>query len=504
MNDKKEKRYEALFYLGVFLFIFVWFSRIHPLAIYDGDDWTYITYGRTVLPQWHAWNPAKVFPEVFMPLCSTAAVHVLMPLVGDYLTSMAVMNAFVVSVFIAVYVYCFGSLIKRLFSLSSLSTIYVAALFLVFHFLVFRKDDANNHYLFYCEDTNCYYNYLLPALLNASLVMYMIENRRFDEFLANGSWAAKGIFCAVVYFAIFSNLVDSVILAVYAGSRILLDFISKVKKDFRLKAFLRSNLLYIAIMIAWLISAVYELSGGRAAMHADVSIIGRLKETIYYLKDAIFWKTSKIFLYSSIATVAIAGILLATSKEKKQTDKFFLAQMVVFFTCVAAMVVCMVVLCTIVSPIYISRPEYLFSIFFYVFLIVLACLSYIIVKYPKVLVAMPLAICVLISLCDTAGKTFAESNMSKWDAEICTQISRDLVEQVVAADRAGLTEMTLYVPDFVPDSQTEDNWPHSVGLMPRMTTALYEHGIIHYPVQITEVIPSMEFNEKYNLRIEDK
>lgn len=504
MNEKKEKRYEIVFYLGVFLFIFVWFSRIHPLAIYDGDDWTYITFGRTALPEWGAWNPAKVFPEVVMPLCSTAAVHVLMPLVGDYLTSMEIMNAFVASVFITAYIYCFGSLIKRLFSLSSLSTVYMAALFLVFHFLALRSQEADNHYLFFCEDTNCYYNYLFPALLNASLVMCMIENKRFDEFLANSSWAKKGLFFAVLYFAIFSNMVDSVILAVYAGSRILIDFIRKIKKDFRLAEFLKANSLYVLIMVLWLISAVFELSGGRAGMHADVSIVGRLKDTIYYLKEAVFRKCNKVFLYSSIAIMVISAILLIVSKRKDRMDVLFQEQMTVCFTCVAAMLVCMLILCAIVSPKYISRPEYLFSMVFYVFLIVLACLSYIIVKYPKVLVAIPLAICVLISMCDTVGKTYAESNMSDWDAEICTQISRDLVEQVVAADQAGLTEMTLYVPDFVPDSQTADNWPHSVGLMHRMTKALYEHGIIHYPVEITEVIPSMEFNEKYNLRIEVK
>ena len=88
-----------------------------------------------------------------------------------------------------------------------------------FHFLVFRSEASNNSYLFYCHNVNCYYNYLFPSMLNASLVMYMMHNERFEEFLVSGSTEKRGFFILIVYFAIFSHLPASGILAVYAGCR---------------------------------------------------------------------------------------------------------------------------------------------------------------------------------------------------------------------------------------------------------------------------------------------
>ena len=60
--------------------------------------------------------------------------------------------------------------------------------------------------------------------------------------------------------------------------------------------------------------------------------------------------------------------------------------------------------------------------------------------------------------------------------------------------------MLLYVPVHTEDPDTQDNWPHSVGLLPRLTNTLYEQGIISYPIDIT-VVPSTEMNEKYHLEI---
>ena len=75
MKIKKDKYMEALWCLAVFAFFYIWFSRIHPLVVYDGDDWSYIAFARRATPVWGAWNPAKVFPEVLMPLFSNIILH---------------------------------------------------------------------------------------------------------------------------------------------------------------------------------------------------------------------------------------------------------------------------------------------------------------------------------------------------------------------------------------------------------------------------------------------
>ena len=55
-------------FLLIFGFFFVFFTQVHPLVIYDGDDWRYIAYTRQALPSWNEWNPSRVFAECFQPL----------------------------------------------------------------------------------------------------------------------------------------------------------------------------------------------------------------------------------------------------------------------------------------------------------------------------------------------------------------------------------------------------------------------------------------------------
>ena len=60
----------AIFFLLVFGFLFMFFTQVHPLVIYDGDDWRYIAYTRQALPSWNEWNPSRVFAEcTSRPMC---------------------------------------------------------------------------------------------------------------------------------------------------------------------------------------------------------------------------------------------------------------------------------------------------------------------------------------------------------------------------------------------------------------------------------------------------
>lgn len=40
MKKRKLTGFELVWYLAVFGFLFVWFTQIHPLVVYDADDWT--------------------------------------------------------------------------------------------------------------------------------------------------------------------------------------------------------------------------------------------------------------------------------------------------------------------------------------------------------------------------------------------------------------------------------------------------------------------------------
>lgn len=496
MIGKKQNKYELIWYIIVFAFVFIWFTQIHPLVIFDADDWTYISNVRKATPIWGAWNPSKVFPEVIMPLCSRIAVYGLEPLIGDFLTALTVMNAIVTGIFITVYVWSFGNLLKRVFALSSGNTIFASALFLIFHFLVFRSEASNNSYLFYCHNVNCYYNYLFPSLLNASLVMYMMHNERFEEFLVSGSTEKRGFFILIVYFAIFSHLPASGILAVYAGCRILIAFVKQLKGKFQFLTFAKSELLDIAILVGWLCAAIFELSGGNAKWKEDDSVLlQNLKETL----SGLAYMTNEFntaFVTISAIILLLAVSVLVGSRLKNKVDTQFFSLVLTCLFCTGVMLVYILALYTKAGSWYIYRNDCRFGIVFYGFLVLLLSFGYVIAKCPKVVLAIPVVLCVLASEIDTTGKTFLESTRTNTDAAICVEISNDFINQIVNAEQAGQTEMDLYVPI----AYREDNWPFANWFADRIQPTLYEYGIITRQMNIT-VVPSEVFNAKYQLPV---
>lgn len=498
MNTKKAKLWDALWCAAVFAFFYIWFSKIHPLIIYDADDWTYIAYVRSAAPIWGAWNPAKVFPEVLMPFFSNIFLHTLVPLAGDYITGFTVGHALVVSGFITVYAWTLVALLRRSFHLSNLTSILAGTLFLIFHFLIYRTEDAGNTYLFHCLDLNCYYNYLLPALLNAILVMHIMKNPRFEKFMQEAEPAKIGIFYILVYFAIFSNLVTSGMLAALAGSFLLLNLLKTIKK-FRLMDYVKENSLWLVILVMWMISAIYELSGGRASGSSGSSLLYNMRETAYFLKEILvnanllFWMT--VF---AIVVMAVAQFLL--TRKKGAEEATVVQHLVPLFVAGAALMIYMLAICAIVWTGNAYRVEYQFPILFYGILVVFIALGYLLEKQPKLMLLLPLLTVFLVSDVNTMGKTFKDSLMSDYGSEACANVSRDIIRQYMEADEAGLEEVTIYVPQHVADPENADNWPHSQVLLHRIGDALYEQGILSRPMPATFVVdPAV--NQKYNIPV---
>lgn len=478
MNEKRVKRLEYFLILALFAFFYIWFTKVHALVIFDADDWTYLVPDRKAWPIIGEWNPAKVFPEVFMPFCSTIGAYLLMPMVKDYVTVMTITHGFVVSVFLTGYVVCFYTMMKRLFDIKTPGLICCAAVFVLFHFLALRSGHEDNIYLFLCEDVNCYYNYLIPGVLNAGIVMVLVKNPKIEAFLRGENYIGKGIALLVVYMAIFSNLVDSVILAVYAGSVLLVGLLKDIK-GFNLKNYLKKFAFPLILFAVWFISALFELTGGRMTTSEGVtgSLLVNLKDSLYYLKEMLL-SCNGLFL-----AVCVITLIAAAGQLWRAKDAEFRALMGLWAVGVGAMTVVMTALCAMVDPVYMTRSEYLFGIFFYCLVFVMLGFGYVLEKQPKVLMLLPILLCVLLSETNTKGRTFRESNMENLDPDICAQISRSIVEQVVEADQRGEKEMDLHVPKW----ESGDNWPHATVLMHRVAYPLYEHGLISQSIAINPV-----------------
>lgn len=93
-----------------FLIVLLFFTVVHPLYIYDMDDWTYVIQTRKEIPLWKNWNPTRVLPETLMPLTAEIGIRLFMSFDGDYILSMGIAFAIVLSVCYFVYFFCFINL----------------------------------------------------------------------------------------------------------------------------------------------------------------------------------------------------------------------------------------------------------------------------------------------------------------------------------------------------------------------------------------------------------
>lgn len=490
MSDRGEKWYRAAVFAFVLLAMLLFFERAHPLVILDTDDWTYISASRVALPSRRFWNPARIFPEILMPYASGLGALLFHRL--GFIPSLTVMNGLVLSLFIAWYILCFYRLLAEKLRLRADGAAMLALLFLLLHFLIFRTELQNNEYLFRAKDVTCVYYYTIPGLLNCGLAMRLAVTGMHRRFLEGERLFTRGLLAVAAYLAVFSNLFESVLLAAFCGVDFLCGCFESGRGD--LRSFLRCQAFNLAVVLLWVVSALMEAGGERAEY---ASALAFFPSVLVCLRSFLFRFSAmnRVFLLLLSVTVC-AGIFLAV-KERREKDSGFSG---LFFRFTALFLLCAafeIFLCAKVKIDYIMRSDALFVV--YAALLVLSVLTVVVLlkRLPFLSVGLPLLLVIVFSLTNTGLRTYMESNDLYAPAQVCTALDNAIIEQVVAAELAGEDEVTVHVFD----TGSEDNWPHTLYIGPRIAASLYKYGITQKLMTI-QVVRDTAVNESLHVMTE--
>lgn len=486
---KKYLRKEHVLLIGFSTFIFLsmllFFLKIHPLIIYDADDWLYASYFRLPIPIWNDWNPSRVFPEIFMPLCSTLAVYLLMPLTHDYIWSLALMYGIIVSFFITLYVSAFALFLREKMKTSVSNSIIISMFFFIFHFLIFKTAESGNHHLFYANDVTCYFYYIIPTILNVILVIILELYPDLMDVFSRKNGILKGVILFGVYMAIFSNMFCSVILAVWAGVEIINSGLELIScRQFRFRTILRNNIYKLMVVLSWLISIIYELSGGRAESLAGISFAENVKYTIHNFINVLI----SVNKYVALLLICVIILYLAIIRNKKQGRYILIA-----LANAVIIGVFLILACAKSNAYYITRTEILLALCFWVF----AAIGIMATALIDNRVIRSLSPCILLLLCtiiNSHGITFADANCGEVDWKTCYDISSDFVEQIEVADDDNKMNIVLKVPQY-DDSQ---NWPLAIYGEDRICYTLYKHGIVSHNLNVI-FEPDNSINQKWGI-----
>ena len=490
-NSESQRRYvEAGMFLLLFAFFFLFFTQIHALVVFDSDDWMYISFARTPLPSLREWNPTRIFPECFAPLTGYFAAYVLAPLVGDYLRALTYAAGWFLSMMLTGYFYFFYRLICE-DGRSSLRAFCVTAVFFALHFYLLKSQPYDNLYMFWTYNFTCVFYYLMPLLLNASLVLWLMRRGRLTEVYAGSTSARKGILWVWLYFAIFSSIFHNIVLISFLVLYSLWDFLQGEEKH-DVRAWAWKHRIEILVLLVWLACLFFEAHGGRAKDIGKDFFHMPWRETVDQAR--LIWpamKHSAVNMCIFVLLLAGAGLFHYRRDSQERRERILLA---LSLWSAVLIFIYLFLVCTKVNPVYFVRADVAFSYFFYFLLATGLALNYLIRRHPSLEQIMPLvAVFAVMMALNHPKESFRESTVENVPPQVCYELSRDLVRQMVVADQAGENHPTIHVI-----VGTGRNWPQS-DMMPKvLSEALFRHGILSRFLEF-DILPDAEMNQKYHL-----
>lgn len=458
-----------IFYFILFTVVFVFFSIIHPIVIFDTDDWGILVLERPAFPKVNLWNPTKILPECLGPLVACIAAYFVNPIIGDYMSALIFTNAFLVSLFIIAYLISIQKLLEYRFQVSKTCVYGIIIIYTLLHFLILKIHPNNNDYLWYSHDYNCYYHYIIPNLLCSCIVLWLMRHN-IHELKDMKQWA---IFIIVNYLALCSNLFATVILIAYIGAYLIIN-INKhiINRKFDIISYISNNIIYLIIVVFWLAIQWIESHGHRATSY------GHLYDPIFeniilVIKELLKIRINAIFLIFSVLILLFTKLYNIYSKEHKIA--FVGEKQIIIIVAFVLTLVYQLILCSRVEIPYILRADVIFSFAFFFLLLLILCFTYLCKKIPLIKVSIPFVIFFIFFEINTKENTFKEIMYEhNYSAQSCLDFNRNIIQQIKKAEQAGQDTVIIKIPKF----EEEDNWPLISDSGDRVGIALYKHNVI--------------------------
>lgn len=471
------------------------FFSVHPLYIYDSDDWYYISFSRSPLPDARQWNPTKILPETMFPLCAEIAVRFVMPFTGDYIGAMGKMFAMVTSLCIIGYMMGFGKHLSSVYEVEPKKSVIIMTLILLLHFLVFNTEASGNTHMFWADNVNCVFNYTIPGLLNG-LLFFELFSMTPETMKKDRGCIRLGVLLLMMYLAINSNMFQSIIISSLAGARLLVSAVGNIaktadgkSKKCLVKSYINKNILWLFVMIFWLLSLVYEVQGGRASKAISGLRNLPVKETLQRFVSRMF-SVNTIYIVT-ISLMILLGLILCLYRKIKGKwngkDLLYLENLGIEFLCMLITTVYLILLCSKVYPYYIERSYVLFAMIFFLMVMTASSMAYVITNVPICTVFLPLLCYIFLVETVIDGRSFADYNVMQYSAKKVKILDNYYMDQIIDADKLGLTEVEIHVA-----KHPSDRWP--LGISDggtKFARSLYNHGLISRMISVSLVADEM-------------
>lgn len=478
-------------YALLFLVLFVFFYRLCPIVPYVGDDWYFLGAMRQPIPYSGVFNPSKVFPEILQPICGYIGAYVIYPITHNYVDSISISASIIVSLFIVLLCYLFFNVLRKKLNFSFKKATLYELLFLIIFFVIFKRETPESYYGFWSINFTCYFNYLLPGIINACIVLYMMSFDDFNKSFFKLSIVSKGLFLTGLYFCIFSSIQLNIIVASYAILKLFTNAVKALtNKELRLKDklidFLKNSWIYLVIIATWIVAVAFDLSGQRGKMVSSSNWLN-LDNLIMTIKN-FYWLYGSFFKPLLVILVIGLIILFIYSIRKKETK--YLKKLNFFGYLCGINVLYLVVIYMKAGSGYASRVDGTWGVLFYLIIfimyVIIACNKI----YNKTGIVVPAMIILFTLVSINLNYPFKQS---VFDARTAKEIDNYIINQIVEADNKDENKATVRVPKY---ASAGSNWPLPYNMAWWLQNTLYSHGITRNRMTI-EFFPDESLTEKF-------
>ena len=473
----------------------VFFIVLHPIPIMDEDDVIYSVLVRKAIPILGGWNPSRMMPEVLASFCGHTAAILTRFGFGHFIHCQVAVAGTLLSLFITIYVCAFRRLLCRKLGLDRFVSCCLAILFLELHFLVYVTEPEGNMHMFHSYNECCMFFYTIPALFCGALMMYLMAEETENP-LAGKGLLRQSVWVTAVYFAVFSNLYGSILLSVYAGLRLLKNFL-KTRKQQGKKSFWKQNAFWTAVLALWLLALLLDGTGGRAA---NVNTLDNRKGSLLSMlgdSAGLFfrtvWNTSLLFRLIALVALLLFFFLLLHGRRSEAGASAI--RLILNTVCTGVFcTVFIILLSAVVSPDYTGRPEAIFASMAVLILLMALCIVAFLQQAPRLAVLLPIALLFVFSMTDTRYRTFADTNSVNIHGQAAVALEDEIYQSIITAAEEGKWDVGVRVPKYNEDS----NWPHDGNIGAPIAELFLKYGIIDHEIYVW-TDPTEELNLKYGI-----
>lgn len=472
----KELKIKRTFIIITSVYLALFFIFYRPFVPFDGDDWLNLsTFRSSLFPVWGAFNPSKVLPETLQPLVGVLS-SLILPITKSIINSIVIVSALLLVGVFALLINELWNFLSIKFNLGPASIALVLTLYTISQFLIFKTGFNNNGFLLLPIDFTCLFHYVIPGLLCQFLTIFFLNNGSLEQ-IYKDDLKKFSVVSILLYFAVFSNIIINIMIP------LIMFYIIFKQHNFSLK----TSILEIFVILVWIISLVFESSGGRSKNFSGESIYANLRETINSLHTVHFNHYFLLYVFF------VVGLFVVISVISKTIFQWELILLLILASVLS--LIYQIIICAKSSPNYISRPDVLMVPFFYLLLILIILTTILLSKskYRWIKPIVSLLVCLLLIQTFNTNQILSSSVAAGGSSpEQAKKLDNSIISKIYQANNNGELDTTVYVPK----RDGTNNWPNSINIGQNISNFLYQNDLINNRITV-KTVPSDKLNSKY-------